>query len=441
MNKINYLAPEYMSYDDKLIQLFPEEAIEKPVKTITFQVTEDCCMACTYCYQNNKTKNKMNFETAKKFIDDLLDDKYFINSKNTFTVIFDFIGGEPLMEIELIGKIWDYIISSMIEKEHPWLLFTRMCISSNGLLYNTKEAQNFFNLYGNFCSYSISVDGNKKLHDSCRLDLNGNGTYDRVIDAVHKYNYKYGENPQTKMTIAPGNINYLSNAVFNLIDEKYTVIMLNCVFENVWEIEHATTLYNQLKIIADYLIENNLYNKIYVRMFSENFYKPMSEEQNTNWCGGVCEKSLAINHKGNLYPCLRYMESSLNNEQEPIVIGNVFNGYGKTLKDKQNIEKISNITRRSQSTDECFNCPIADGCAWCSAYNYEVFGTPNKRTTFTCCMHKAASLANVYYWNKLYKYLNINKVFKMHCPKEWALEIIDEKEYNYLKILSQEGEI
>ena len=42
MNKINYLAPEYMSYNDKLIQLFPEEAIEKPVKTITFQVTEDC---------------------------------------------------------------------------------------------------------------------------------------------------------------------------------------------------------------------------------------------------------------------------------------------------------------------------------------------------------------------------------------------------------------
>ena len=47
-------------------------------------------------------------------------------------------------------------------------------------------------------------------------------------------------------------------------------------------------------------------------------------------------------------------------------------------------------------------------------------------------MHKAEALANVYYWNKLYKYLNIDKTFEMYCPKEWALEIISENEYNYL---------
>ena len=130
------------------------------------------------------------------------------------------------------------------------------------------------------------------------------------------------------------------------------------------------------------------------------------------------------------------MDSSLVANQEPIIVGNVFKGYGNTDFYKQNIEKISNITRRSQSTDECFYCPIGKGCAWCSAHNYEVFGTANKRTTFICNMHKAASLANVYYWNKLYKKLNIDKTFEMHCPKEWALEIIDEDEYNYLKTLS-----
>ena len=55
-------------------------------------------------------------------------------------------------------------------------------------------------------------------------------------------------------------------------------------------------------------------------------------------------------------------------------------------------------------------------------------------------MHKAETLANVYYWNKLYKYLNINKTFKMYIPKEWALEIIDEDEYNFLYLLSEKGE-
>jgi hypothetical protein len=55
-------------------------------------------------------------------------------------------------------------------------------------------------------------------------------------------------------------------------------------------------------------------------------------------------------------------------------------------------------------------------------------------------MHQATALANVYYWNKLYNYLDINKTFKMNVTKEWALKIIPEDEYNYLIQLSERGE-
>ena len=47
----------------------------------------------------------MSFEVAKKFIDDLLADKYFINTQRDKSIIMDFIGGEPLMEIDLIDAI------------------------------------------------------------------------------------------------------------------------------------------------------------------------------------------------------------------------------------------------------------------------------------------------------------------------------------------------
>ena len=72
-----------------------------------------------------------------------------------------------------------------------------------------------------------------------------------------------------------------------------------------------------------------------------------------------------------------------------------------------------------------------------SAYNYQEFGTPNKRATYICEMHKARSLANVYYWNKYYQKNNIDKKFKMNCPKEWALKIISEDEYKMLLDLSE----
>ena len=45
---INYLPPEFPQFSDNLKSYYPEET--RSVKNITFQVTEDCCMKCTYCY-------------------------------------------------------------------------------------------------------------------------------------------------------------------------------------------------------------------------------------------------------------------------------------------------------------------------------------------------------------------------------------------------------
>ena len=78
----------------------------------------------------------MSFEVAKKFIDDLLTNKYEIASvENTCGIIFDFIGGEPLLEIELIDQILSYAMDKMIEMRHSWLVYSRANIGSNGLLY------------------------------------------------------------------------------------------------------------------------------------------------------------------------------------------------------------------------------------------------------------------------------------------------------------------
>ena len=239
------------------------------------------------------------------------------------------------------------------------------------------------------------------------------------------------------MTLSPDNISYTYDALINLMELGYTLVPFNCIFEKGWDYSHATILYNELIKVADYLIQNDLYNKVNIRMFDENNFVKLDESYNDNWCGGVDLKMIAFDYNGDIYPCLRYMSSSLNNNQKALVVGNISHDLCFNEEEKNNFNLVTDITRRSQSTDKCFYCPIARGCAWCSGYNYEQFGTPNKRATYICCMHQATSLANVYYWNKLYQYLNIDKKFKMHIPKEWALRIIDEQEYNYLLKLSQ----
>lgn len=337
-------------------------------------------------------------------------------------------------------QIAEYIYNQMIILNHPWLYYSVINISSNGMLYNTPEVQKYFQNYGFLTHLGISIDGNKELHDSCRIDHNGKGSYDTAIAAVKHYRKTFNREAPTKMTLAPANISYLSEAIFNLIKEDYTEINLNCVYEPGWDKNYALIMYNELKIISDYLIDNNLYNKIYISLFEEDMFRPSKEESNQNWCGGTADgHNLALNYSGKIYPCIRYMDSSLNGKQKPLYIGEVGKGICSNDIEKENYNKIVNITKSSQSSDECLQCQIAEGCGWCSAYNYEETGSVNKRLTHICIMHQARSLANVYYWNKLYLKLNINKIFPIYLEKSKALQIIDEQEYQMLLSLTKGG--
>lgn len=429
------------SYSDQLARLFPKECSinRSAAKTVTFQVTDACNLCCTYCYQTHKGRHTMPFEVAKCFIDILLrDEEEYINTRNSAGLIIDFIGGEPLLEIDLIDQITDYLISQMIEKQHPWATRFAISICSNGLLYFEPKVQEYLNKHRRHLSFSITIDGNKELHDSCRIQPDGSGSYDIAMAAVKDWVSK-GNYMGSKITLAPENIEFTYDAIKSIIKNGYDDININCVFEEGWGKKHATTLYYQLKKVADYLIDNDLVETHRVAMFDEECFGPLSLLDNQNWCGGTGAMT-AVDWKGDIYPCLRYMESSLGSKQPPMIIGNVWDGFMKKECEKDCVNCLKSITRHSQSTDECFYCPIAKGCAWCSAYNYQVFGTANKRATFICIMHKARALANVYFWNKWYQKTSQNKIFENNMPENWALEIINKEELDYLNNLIKKGE-
>jgi hypothetical protein len=82
----------------------------------------------------------MQFEDIKPWLEDMLHDRIsYISTQNTKAIILDFIGGEPFLQIGLMRKIVDYVYTTMIELDHPWLLYTKINISSNGLLYFNPE--------------------------------------------------------------------------------------------------------------------------------------------------------------------------------------------------------------------------------------------------------------------------------------------------------------
>lgn len=428
-------------FPDFIGRLYPTKEKDKKIltQTVTFQVTDACNLACTYCYQINKGKRKMTFDTAKKFIDLLLSGekgmKNYISPETSPGIVLDFIGGEPFMEVELIEKICDYFVEETSRLNHPWQ--NRFCFSicSNGTLYFNPNVQKFLKKYQNLLSFSVTIDGNKELHDSCRVFHDGSPSYDLALSAAKDWISKGGE-MGSKITLSPYNIQYTHDALIHMIELGYTEIFCNCVYEEGWTLEDAKILYSEMKKVADYLLKYNLEDEIYISLFEKGYFKPKSEEDNQNWCGGT-GVMIACDPDGWIYPCIRYMESSLGEEQKAMRIGNLDIGVGCTNEHKNCIHCLRSITRRSQSTDECFYCPIAEGCGWCSAYNYQEHGTANKRATHICIMHQARSLANVYFWNQSYIKNKKDKQKEMYCPKEWAEKIIGQKEYCYLKELSE----
>lgn len=417
------------SYDETMYRVYDTHPIykDKKIIEITFQVTEDCTLACKYCYQHNKSPKTMTLDVAKKYID-VVFEQY---QDTHHCIILDFIGGEPLLQPQLISDIIDYWDYKCIMENLHWGEVTRFSICTNGTQYRDPKVQKLLNRIDNRMSFTVSIDGNKELHDSARVFPNGKGSYDYAIDAATDFEKKHDIDLGSKMTIAPSNILFLYPAIKHYLDSGADPIFANCVYEEGWTYDDAKIFYKELKRLADYILEN--YPDTYVSLFEEDSFEPMSEDDNQNWCGGN-GVMLACDPDGVLYPCLRYMPSSIGDKQPILTCGHVDTG-GVDLKLMDEMQKI---TRRSQSTDECFYCPIAKGCSWCTAYNYEVFGTINKRATFICPMHKARALANVYYWNKYYRQKGYTKRKINYCPKEWALKIIDENEWNMLNNLALE---
>lgn len=437
---------KFTNWSDLIIKCFPEENITSHSgKNITFQITDACNLKCSYCYQINKGFHTMSFDTAKKFIDLLLNNddntKLYIDSKSSSSVIIDFIGGEPLLEVELIDKIIDYFMEQMILRDHPWQYRHKFSLCSNGVLYFEPKVQDFLKKHAHHLSFSISIDGNKKLHDSCRVFPDGSGSYDIAIAAVHDWQKKYSiESMGSKMTLAPNNIQYTYEAIKGLLDENYYEINLNCIFEEGWTVEHAKIFYDQLKQTADYLLthDEEYINDRYISIFIDTFFKPKSLDDTQNWCGGN-GSMIAVDYKGDIYPCIRYMESSLGSDVPPIIIGNVDHGIMTTEEERKMGKMVQDVNRITQSSQECLECPIAEGCSWCQAYNYQCSGgNINKRATYICVMHKARALANCYYWNKYYHQFNKPYRFKLWLPDEEALKIISNEELEMLHKLEKE---
>lgn len=379
-------------------------------KSITFIVTKDCQLACKYCYLVGKnTKERMTWDVAKQAIDYILDHESDMSEES---VIWDFIGGEPFLEIDLIDKICDYLKVEMFRRNHHWFNSYRFSFSTNGINYATDKVQHFIKKNHEHLSIGITIDGTKRKHDLNRIWKTAEmekgivpkpeeekGSYDDVVKNIPLW-LKQFPGAGTKVTISSADIPYIKESVLHLYSLGIHEVNINCVFEDVWKDGDDKLFEQQLTELADAIIDGGYYTDYACSFFTEHMGKPMDcQSENQNWCGAG--RMLAVDAEGNFYPCTRFAQYSLRSKKAWI-IGNVRDGI-----DKNKLRPFFTLDRCTQSTDECINCEVASGCAWCQGENYDAADTPTvyQRSTAICKMHKARVRANNYYWNKLYRKL------------------------------------
>lgn len=379
-------------------------------QSITFIVTKDCQLACKYCYLVGKnTKERMTWDVAKQAIDYILDHESDMSEES---VIWDFIGGEPFLEIDLIDKICDYLKVEMFRRNHHWFNSYRFSFSTNGINYATDKVQQFIKKNHEHLSIGITIDGTKRKHDLNRIWKTAEmekgivpkpeeekGSYDDVVKNMPLW-LKQFPGAGTKVTISSADIPYIKESVLHLYSLGIHEVNINCVFEDVWKEGDDKLFEQQLTELADAIIDGGYYTDFACSFFTEQMGKPMDcQNDNQNWCGAG--RMLAVDAEGNFYPCTRFAQYSLRSKKAWI-IGNVHNGI-----DKNRLRPFLTLDRCTQSTDECINCEVASGCAWCQGENYDAADTPTvyQRSTAICKMHKARVRANNYYWNKLYRKL------------------------------------
>lgn len=373
---------------------------EGQAKNITFIVTKDCQLACKYCYLVGKNETeRMSWEIAKQAIDYILQHEADFTEKS---VVWDFIGGEPFLEIEIIDQICDYLKAEMFRLNHHWFNSYRFSFSTNGINYDSPKVQKFIKKNINHLSIGITIDGTEKKHDLNRIwkgDGPERGSYSDVVRNIPLWlsQFPFGA---TKVTISSADIPYIKESVLHLYSLGIHEVNINVVFEDVWKAGDDVLFERQLLELADEIIDKELYKDYACSFFSELIGKPLDPSfDNNNWCGAG--KMLSIDAAGNFYPCTRFAAYSLRSKK-PIIIGNVHDGI-----DKNKLRPFLTLDRTTQSPQKCIDCEVASGCAWCQGENYDAAETDTiyQRSVAVCKMHKARVRANNYYWNKLFRKL------------------------------------
>lgn len=329
-----------------------------------FVVSKNCNFSCIYCQAGNLNQNnnyKMSKETAKKAVDVAL------QSPNNY-LTFEFQGGEPLTNFDVIKYIVEYSKSICGNKKIEYNLVSNLTLL-------TDEMIEFF--VRNNVSICTSIDGNKDLQNINRPYINKD-SYCETVKQIKKLQEK-----NIKVNAIETTTKYSLKKYKEIVDE-YINLGLESIFvrpltklgkaDNNWknvgyESEEFIYFYKE---ILDYIIQKNKqgfflsegHSNIFLRKILLN--EPVNYMELRSPCGGAIGQ-LAYYYDGNIYTCDEgRMLAEMGDDS--FKLGNVYENTYKDLM-QSDCTKTMCISSCIECLPYCNSCAYMSYCGTCPVIN------------------------------------------------------------------------
>jgi len=351
---------------------------EDDIKRMVLFVTQDCNLECRYCFtrgSGNIKKKSMSEEVARAAVDLLIRE-----SNGAGPLNIGFYGGEPMLRFNLIREIIPYANQKAGEVNKT----VNYTLTTNGTLL-TDEAIRF--LAANGIHTTVSIDGDREIHDKNRVFPDGSGSFDRAFSAFTKLKEKAAGTGT--ISVVHNFDRHLGDIVQSLLDLGIPATGLAPAVsldghldmpvpdnEDGSDIDNVDIYGRQYEELVQTLLDNGmLFNETPPLDFTRIFQGLEKREKKETDCGGAYAR-IAVDVDGNILPCDNFVGVP------EFYMGNVLTGM-----DKRHRETFKKI--RAANSDTCRACWARHLCGgWCPLFSYNKYGNLEKPVDAQCRINK-----------------------------------------------------
>ena len=339
----------------------------KSTSLMIFVVTSACNQVCVYCQAHgadNRSAGYMTRDTAQRAVDIAL-------QSPVESLDFEFQGGEPLLNFDVIRHIVEYT-ESVSDKRVSFSVVSNLTLL-------TDEMADFFKEHK--VSVSTSLDGDAALHNENRPYASSKGTYDDVIAGVEKLR-RAGVSVGAIQTTSKSSLTKAEDIV-----DAYVKLGLHSIFiRPLTPLGCAGERFDRIGYSADEflsfyrdalsrIIEVNrngyMLSEGHARIFLSKILSGFSQNymELRSPCGAMLGQ-LAFYHDGRIFTCDE-ARMLYDMGDDSFCLGDVGSADYNSIADS----KVSAVAARSsvlESLPSCCDCVYQPYCGVCPVVNYAV---------------------------------------------------------------------